>query len=239
MTERALAAMNTQDQPTTLDVLIGPLNQVERKNAPAQVFYAGDPRILEAGPRVSIVGSRKASTRGLNNARGLAAWLVRSGAVVISGLAEGIDAAAHHGAIDAGGKTVGVLGTPLDESYPAKNRELQEQLMREHLVLSQFASGTPIRPPNFPMRNRTMALVSHATVIIEAKEKGGSLHQGWEALRLGRPLFILARLFDDPALKWPKEMAHYGAVALNPRRLEEITEYLPEPGRADISELTL
>lgn len=231
--------MNSQDQPTTLDVLIGPLNEVERKNAPAQVFYAGDPRLLDIGPRVSIVGSRKASPRGLNNARGLAAWLVRNGAVVISGLAEGIDAAAHQGAIDAGGRTVGVIGTPLDESYPAKNRELQELLMREHLVLSQFASGTPVRPPNFPMRNRTMALVSHATVIIEAKEKGGSLHQGWEALRLGRPLFILARLFDDPALKWPKEMAHYGAVALNPRRLEEITEYLPEPGRADISELTL
>lgn len=82
-----------------------------------------------------------------------------------------------------------------------------------------------------------MALISQATVIVEATERSGSLQQGWESLRLGRPLLILARLFDDPALKWPKEMAHHGAVALNPRRLEEIAEYLPEPGRVDISEL--
>jgi DNA processing protein len=192
------APMDAQDLPTNLEVLIGPINQVERKNAPLQVFYAGDPQILDAGPRVSIVGSRKPSTRGLNNARGLAAWLVRRGTVIVSGLAEGIDTAAHQGAIEAGGKTVGVLGTPLEKSYPAKNRELQALLMREHLVLSQFAPGSSVQPQNFPMRTRTMALISHATVITEAKEKGGSLHQGWEALRLGRPLFVLARLFDDP-----------------------------------------
>jgi DNA processing protein len=229
--------MNTQDVSTRLEALIGPMNQVERKNAPVQVFYAGDRQILDVGPRVSIVGSRKPSTHGLNNARGLAAWLGHRGAVVVSGLAEGIDAAAHQGAIDAGGKTVGVLGTPLERSYPATNRELQALLMREHLVLSQFAPGSPVQPQNFPMRNRTMALISHATVIVEAKEKGGSLYQGWEALRLGRPLFVLARLFDDPALKWPREMAHHGAIALNPERLEELLNYLPESGRADVSEL--
>jgi DNA processing protein len=231
--------MNTQDLPTNLEVLIGPINQVEGKNAPAQVFYAGNPQILDAGPRVSIVGSRKPSTRGLNNARGLAAWLVRRGAVVVSGLAEGIDTAAHQGAIDAGGKTVGVLGTPLEKSYSAKNRELQALLMREHLVLSQFAPGSSVQPRNFPMRNRTMALISHATIIVEATEKGGSLYQGWEALRLGRPLFVLARLFDDPALKWPSGMAHYGAIALNPDRLEELLDYLPESGRADVSDLVV
>jgi DNA processing protein len=231
--------MNAQDLPTNLEVLIGPINEVEQKNAPVQVCYAGDPQILDAGSRVSIVGSRRPSPRGLNNARGLAAWLVRRGAVVVSGLAEGIDTAAHQGAIDAGGKTVGVLGTPLERSYPAKNRELQALLMREHLVLSQFAPGSSVQPQNFPMRTRTLALVSHATVIVEAKDGGGSLHQGWEALRLGRPLFIFARLFEDPVLRWPSEMAHYGAVALSPDRLEDITERLPEPGRAHISELAL
>jgi DNA processing protein len=126
----------------------------------------------------------------------LAAWLVRHGAVVVSGLAEGIDTAAHQGAIDAGGQTIGVIGTPLEKAYPAKNRALQTRLMDEYLVLSQFATGCPVQPKNFPIRNRTMALISHATIIVEAQEKSGSLHQGWEALRLGRPLFR-ARSADE------------------------------------------
>ena len=155
----------------------------------------------------------------------------------MSGLAEGIDAAAHQGAIDAGGKTIGVLGTPLEKFYPAKNRALQTLLMKEHLALSQFASGYPVNPRNFPIRNRTMALISHTTIIVEAADKSGSLHQGWEALRLGRPLFILDRLMNDPALSWPKELAHYGAVPLEPEHLETISEYLPEHGRADFAQL--
>ena len=229
--------MSSERGKTTIDELLGPLNDVERKNAPEELFYAGDLELIEAGPRVSIVGSRKPSQRGLNNARGLAAWLVRRGAVVVSGLAEGIDTAAHQGAIDAGGKTVGVIGTPLDQSYPAKNRALQTLLMEKHLVLSQFASGHPVQPKNFPIRNRTMALISHATVIVEAGEKSGTIHQGWEALRLGRPLFILDRLMNDPELAWPKQFAHYGALALSPEKLEAITDYLPEHGRADLASL--
>jgi DNA processing protein len=227
----------SEQRAQSIEDLLGPLNEVERKNAPKELFYAGDLSILEAGPRVSIVGSRKASTRGLNNARGLAAWLVRRGAVVVSGLAEGIDAAAHQGAIDAGGKTIGVIGTPLEKSYPAKNRALQALLMKEHLVLSQFAAGYPVHPRNFPIRNRTMALISHATVIVEATDKSGSLHQGWEALRLGRPLFILDRLMNDPSLTWPATLAHYGALALVPDQLEAISEYLPEHGRADLAQI--
>ena len=220
-----------------IEDLIGPLNEVERKNAPKQLFFAGDLSLLETGPRVSIVGSRKASRRGLDNARDLAGWLVRRGAVVLSGLAEGIDAAAHHGAIDAGGKTIGVIGTSLDQFYPAKNRVLQTRLMNEHLVLSQFAPGAPIQPRNFPIRNRTMALISHATIIVEAEDKSGSLHQGWEALRLGRPLFVLERLMNDPTLSWPAELAHYGALPLVPKNIEAITEYLPEYGRSDLAHI--
>ena len=229
----------TVQNPRSIEDLIGPLNEVERKNAPKVLFFAGDLRLLNAGPRVSIVGSRKASARGLKTARDLAGWLIRRGAVVVSGLAEGIDASAHQGAIDAGGKTIGVVGTPLDECYPAKNRALQTKLMREHLVLSQFAPGVPSQPRNFPIRNRTMALLSHATIIVEAEDKSGSLHQGWEALRLGRPLFVLDRLMSDPSLSWPAELAHYGALALAPGNVEAITEYLPEHGRADLASIEL
>ena len=232
-------SMEARHATITIEELLGPLNDIERKHAPGALFYAGDLALIEAGPRVSIVGSRKPSPRGLKNARGLAAWLVRRGAVVVSGLADGIDAAAHQGAIDAGGKTIGVIGTPLDQSYPAKNRSMQALLMREHLVLSQFPSGSPVQPKNFPIRNRTMALISHATIIVEAGEKSGTIHQGWEALRLGRPLFILERLMNDPELAWPKQFAAYGALPLVPDQLEAISEYLPEHGRADLAHIDL
>jgi DNA processing protein len=216
--------------------LLGPLNDVEEKNAPKELFFSGDVTLLSLSPRVSIVGSRKASPAGLAAARELAEKLVAHGAVVVSGLAEGIDTAAHEAAIAAGGRTIAVLGTPLNESYPAKNRALQERIMREHLVISQFRPGTPSRPGNFPMRNRTMALLSDATVIVEAGEKSGSLHQGWEALRLGRPLFLVEELVGGRGLAWVSEMERYGAETLRSGNLELLFELLPERARGEASQ---
>jgi DNA processing protein len=204
--------------------LLGPLNLVERHNAPPWLFVAGDTSVLRAGPRVSIVGARKASQLGLQRTGRLARELVDYGVVVVSGLAKGIDAAAHRGAM-VNGRTIAVLGTPLDVTYPAENRELQEQLMAEHLVISQFAVGHPIQRANFPRRNRTMALISHASVIVEAGDSSGSLSQGWEALRLGRPLFIAQSVVDDQSLKWPADMLAYGAQVL--RGVADIMETLP------------
>ena len=222
----------------TTDELLGPLNDVERRNAPVHVYLGGDRALLEAGPRVSVVGSRRASEAGLANARHIADWLARHDMVVVSGLADGIDTAAHTSAITAGGRTIAVLGTALDACYPATNRALQAEIIRDHLALSQFAPGTPVQTKNFPMRNRTMALVSHATIIVEAAEKSGSLHQGWEALRLGRPLFILEPMLHDATLSWPREMVGYGAMAIRPDALEPMSDFLPESGRADLAEIT-
>ena len=217
--------------------LLGRLNDVEKKNAPRRLFVAGDLSLLHGGPRVSIVGSRKSSPEGLASARRLSEYLVARGAVVVSGLAEGIDTAAHEGAISSRGRTIAVLGTALDEVFPSKNRALQECIMQEHLAVSQFAPGVPSRPGNFPMRNRTMALLSDATVIVEAGEKSGSLHQGWEALRLGRPLFLLESLLRDSALSWAREMEGYGAQALVLENLELLFELLPERARGAASQL--
>lgn len=218
----------------TPEDLLGPWNEVERKNAPSRLFVAGHPDVLRFGARVSIVGSRRASPAGLSEADALATALVAHGVVIVSGLAEGIDTSAHRAAIGGSGRTIAVLGTPLDQAYPAKNRELQALIMRDHLCLSQFAPGTPSQRGNFPMRNRTMALISDATIIVEAGEGSGSLHQGWEALRLGRPLFLLDRVFADPGLAWPTEMAHYGAQRISQDALELILEFLPErSGEAD------
>lgn len=202
-----------------------PLNEVEQKNAPAQLFAAGDLHLVRGGTRVSIVGARKASAEGLRRARRLAKGLAEEGVIVVSGLAEGIDTAAHLGAMRAGGRTVAVIGTPLDRAYPAKNRELQRAIMAEHLVVSPFAPGTRVYKSNFPYRNRVMALISDATVIVEASETSGSLSQGWEALRLGRLLFILKSIADNPQLAWPKKMVTYGAQILTDT--DSVTSLLP------------
>jgi DNA processing protein len=212
----------------TPDQLLGVLNDVEQKYAPDTLYTAGDIGILRSGPRVSVVGSRKASEDGLKRARTLTKALVKRQAVVVSGLAEGIDTVAHQTAIESDGKTVAVLGTPLDQVFPVKNRALQERLMRDFLVVSQFRSGHPTTPKSFPIRNRTMALLSDATVIVEAGEKSGTIHQGWEALRLGRPLFLMLSIVENSKLTWPAEMIRYGAHVLERDVLGDFLALLPE-----------
>jgi DNA processing protein len=207
--------------------VLGDLNEIERKNAPAALYLAGNPDLLTAGRRVSVVGSREASDEGLARARSLSRTLVKRGFIVVSGLAAGIDTAAHLAALEAGGRTIAVLGTPLDDFYPRENEALQRRLMREQLVVSQFPSGYPSAPRNFPMRNRTMALLSDATVIVEAGDKSGTLHQGWEALRLGRPLFLMESVARDPSLRWPAEMIRYGAQMLSRENLEHCLDEIP------------
>jgi DNA processing protein len=198
--------------------LLGPLNDVERKHAPERLFAAGDADLVRGGTRVSVIGARRPSPEGLRRARKLAAELARAGVIVVSGLAEGIDTAAHQGALAAGGRTIAVLGTPLDVTYPRQNRELQQRIMTGHLALSPFAPGAAVHKGNFPLRNRVMALISDATVIVEAGDASGALSQGWEALRLGRLLFILKSITAVPHLTWPKKMLQYGAQVLTDTR---------------------
>lgn len=217
--------------------LLGPLNEVEKKNAPKELFIAGDGELLRSAPRVAVVGSRKVSDHGVSRTASLSRILVERGITVVSGLAEGVDTVAHETAIEAGGRTIAVLGTPLDEWYPSRNRELQEKIRDDHLLVSQFPVGHPSRRENFPRRNRTMALIADATVIVEARDGSGSLHQGWEALRLGRPLFLLESLVRNDELTWPAEMLGYGAEPLSRDNLELLFEQLPEGTREERSEV--
>jgi DNA processing protein len=123
-----------------------------------------------------------------------------------------------------GGRTIAVLGTPLDRAYPRENAELQDRIAREHLVVSQFPPGSPTRRWNFPFRNRLMALVSSFTVIVEAGDSSGALSQGWEALRLGRRLHLTRSVYDDAALRWPRDMERYGAQVLSDENLGDLLE---------------
>jgi DNA processing protein len=216
-------------QITTLTVerLLGrPLNDVERKYAPRKMHASGPMQIPLPRPRVSIVGSRKASAQGLAAAESISSTLAAMDVVVVSGLAEGIDTAAHKGAMLSDGRTIAVLGTPLNKVYPKQNLELQNRIMQNHLALSQFPEGHSTTPKDFVLRNRTMALISDATIIVEAGEKSGSLHQGWEALRLGRSLFLWGTVMDV-GLSWPEKMLEYGAMILSDPK--DVIEALPAP----------
>lgn len=207
------------------------LNDVGKKNAPRELFWEGDFSLLTEGLRVSVVGSREASGEGLKRAEIITRSLVKRNITVVSGLALGIDTAAHKTAIENGGKTIAVLGTPLTEVYPKQNSSLLDNLKKEHLVITQFKKEYPVHAGNFPMRNRTMALISDATVIIEATENSGVIYQGWESLRLGRDLFILQNVVSKE-YTWAKQMLEYGAQILTRENMEFLFDdihYLTSP----------
>ena len=201
------------------------LNDIESKADPGQLFVQGSLEIPLPCPKVSIIGSRKASPQGIKNTQKITKILVENKVIIVSGLAEGIDTAAHVTALNINGKTIAVIGTPLDKAYPKINYELQQELMKSHLVVSQFPTGYPITGKNFVIRNKTMALISDASVIVEAGKTSGSKHQGWETLRMGRPLFIWESVVNNKELEWPTEMIEHGAIELsNPF---DILEVLP------------
>lgn len=208
--------------------LLGALSEIEQKYAPKRLFVAGTIELPLPHPRVAIIGARTASAEGLRIASRLSKTLAQQGVIIVSGLARGIDTAAHIAAIEAGGRTIAVVGTPLSRTYPRENAALQSFIMRSHLAVSQFDEKHPITPGNFVLRNRTMALIADASVIVESGEGGGSLHQGWEALRLGRPLFIHTREFAKRGLDWPRKMAEYGAVEF--KEPSDILDFVPSAG---------
>lgn len=209
------------------EALLGPLNETERKHAPAMLYAAGKEELARHSPRVSVIGSRRATDRGLRGAQFLAELLISIDAVVVSGLARGIDSTAHETALSRGGKTIAVIGTALSDCYPKENRELQERMMQEQLVVSEFPDGSPTSRKNFVLRNRTMALLSNASIIVEAGEKSGTQHQGWEALRLGRVLFLPKPFVEETSFEWPREMVRYGAIPFTKDTLPGLLQELP------------
>lgn len=212
----------------TSEELLGPLSEIEKRYAPKSLFVSGKMKLPLTHPRVAIIGTRTASSEGRRIASKLSLALAQEGVTIVSGLARGIDTEAHIATIKGGGRTIAVLGTPLSRTYPPENAELQSLIMRDHLAVSQFADGHLTQPKDFILRNRTMALIADASVIVESGETGGSLRQGWEALRLGRPLFIHTREFDRRELEWPRKMARYGAVEF--KQPSDILEFVPSAG---------
>lgn len=211
-----------------VEELVGPLNEMERKHAPGQLWIGGDASIFRSGALVSVVGSRSASREGIQRARRLARELVDRGIVVVSGLARGIDTVAHEKAMQCGGRTVAVLASPLETATPPGNSALQKRIIRDHVAVTQFPPGTPIQKMNFTIRNRTMALLSAATIIVEAGQNSGTRHQGWEAIRLGRQLFFLeSAVTSSTDIGWIRKLREYGAEILNDDNLSNALEEIP------------
>ena len=157
---------------------------------PPVLWVRGEPACLSLRA-VAIVGSRAASAYGLSVARRLAFDLAASGVIVVSGLARGCDGAAHEGALEAGGQTVGVVGCGPDVVYPAEHRNLYGRVVRQGAVVSELGPGTPPLPHHFPWRNRIISGLSAAVVIVEASEKSGSLITAACALEQGREVMAV------------------------------------------------
>ena len=201
------------------------MNEVESKHSPDRLFVRGPMKLPLRRPRVSVIGTREPTEKGIADAKEITQVLVGGDVLVVSGLAAGIDTVAHRTAIDRKGRTAAVLGTPLNRSYPRQNAGLQEEIAVGHLTISQFPAGHPVTRKNFVIRNKTMALISDATIIVEAGDTSGSLHQGWETIRLGRPLFMTKSVASDQRLSWPQEMIQYGAMVLSDP--SDVFDFLP------------
>src|SRR6478609_2494367 len=187
------------------------------------LYFRGDESLL-SGRLCGVIGSRKAGTDGLRRAGIVSRMLVNAGVTVVSGLAGGIDSVAHMAALRAGGRTVAVLGTPLDRYFPERNRGLQDRIGREHLLVSQFPEGQSVQRGNFVVRDRLLAQLCGAVVIIEAGDGSGTLHAGRECLRLGRPLWILRNQADRRDVVWPVEFVRGGARILDRENLGELLD---------------
>ena len=185
--------------------------RIDRKNAdyprglqdlydpPDSLYIYGDASLLKK-PMIAIVGSRNASPEGLKNARYLAQDLARAGALIVSGMAMGIDSAAHHAVIELGSGhfTAAILGTGLDIIYPRQNINLSRAIGQQGLLISELPMGTGPKAWHFPRRNRIIAALSLGVVVIEAAKRSGSLITARLAVELGREVFALPGPISNP-----------------------------------------
>jgi DNA processing protein len=219
--QRACVAAERERVVTLIDDAY-PLLLREIIDPPLALWCSGD-RTLLAEPAIAVVGSRNASPYGLNAARRIAADLSAAGLTVVAGLARGIDAAAHQAALDAGGRTIAVLGTGIDLTYPRGNRLLFERIAREGLILSEFPPGTPPRAANFPIRNRVISGLTRGTVIVEATGRSGSLITARMAAEQGREVFSVPGSIFSAGSEGCHRLIQYGA-----KLVHEVDDVLDE-----------
>lgn len=201
-----------------------PNHLAKTKEAPLFLFMRGNIQLVNRDI-VSVVGTRNPSPDGIKKASTLGNLLGKYKIVVASGLAKGIDTAAHSGALDNKYLTIAVIGTPLTKTYPKENAILQQKIAEEGLVISQFPPSASVHRWHFPMRNAIMSGISLATVIIEAGETSGALIQADYALKQGRLVFIPQSALENPKLVWPqKYIKREGAASFS--KIDELISKL-------------
>jgi DNA processing protein len=199
---------------------------------PPLILYArGNLEALEQ-PGVAIVGTRKPTIYGLHMAQGLASDLGNRGISVISGLARGIDAAAHRGCLEGGGITIAVLGCGIDVIYPREHRQLTQKILQKGLLITEFAPGTSPAPQNFPVRNRIISGLSMGSLIVEASEYSGSLITARLAMEQNREVFALPGNLTSPQSFGPNFLIKQGAKLVQSWR--DIVEELPPDIRSEL-----
>lgn len=181
-------------------------------NLPPFLFYRGELRHDDARA-VAVVGTRRPSEEGEKRARQLASGLAREGVTVISGLARGVDTAAHEACLEAGGRTIAVLGTGVRRTYPPENTDLAERIASTGALVSQFWPDAPPRTDTFPRRNVTMSGLGQGTVVVEAGATSGAKMQARMALEHGKQAFLLSSLADQQ--EWARRYLERGAVRVD------------------------
>ncbi len=189
---------------------------------------------------IAIVGSRNATPQGLANARSFAKSFAQSGLHIVSGLALGIDGAAHEGALDAqhefgaaAGSTIAVVGTGLDRVYPKRHHDLAHRIVQHGLIISEFLIGTPPLPENFPRRNRIIAALTQGTLVVEAAIKSGSLITARQALDLGKEVFAIPGSIHSPQAKGCHHLIKQGAKLVE--SAQDVLEELPIGPSTDLA----
>jgi len=197
---------------------------------PPVLFYVrGDPTVLNL-PSLSIVGTRKPTHYGAQMAERLGRDLAARGLVIVSGMARGIDAIGHHGAMAANGRAIGVLGTGVDVCYPKENKKLYEKVLERGAILSEFPLCTHPAPENFPVRNRIVAGMPLGVVVVEGAQYSGSLITARLAMEFGREVFGVPGNVTQAVSFAPNQLIKQGAKLVT--NAEDVIEELPTPVRA-------
>ncbi len=210
---------------TWLDADYPPLLR-EISDPPAVLFVSGDRRCLSR-PQLAVVGSRNPTAGGVQNASAFAAHLARAGYVITSGLALGIDGAAHRGALEAGGATIAVTGNGLDRVYPRQHHALAHDMVACGALVSEFAPGTPPRREHFPQRNRLISGMSQGVLVVEAAVKSGSLITARLAGEQGREVFAIPGSIHSPLARGCHALIRQGAKLVETAQdiLEELRPF--------------
>lgn len=201
-----------------------PPQLLQLADAPAWLYVKGDPDWLSR-PMLAIVGSRHATPQGLRDATAFAQALSQAGFTIVSGLALGVDAAAHAGGLAGMGSSVAVVGTGLDRVYPARNRDLAHRLADQGAIVSEFPLGTPPRTGHFPRRNRLISGLALGVLVVEAAPQSGSLITARQAAEQGREVFAIPGSIHSPLSKGCHRLIKQGA-----KLVEEARDILEELG---------